>query len=132
MKSSQCYDSSEIINSIGLENCFFCFDCADSTNLMFCKGVIDSDYQIFNKPVTKRQFDLFAQQYKEFMIYSLAFAQHWPNQSAIAESPFITSNFKLWYEPIPDGIWQWVKTLPGYNPTILYSITMNETFLKEI
>ena len=132
MKATQCYDSCEIIKCDALDNCHFCLDCADSTNLMFCKDIGNIDYQIFNKPVTKRQFDLFVRQYKEFMFYSLAFTKNWPNFSAIAESPVIESNFKLWYERIPDTFWQWVRTLPGYDPTILYTITMNENFLKEI
>ena len=132
MKSSQCYDSSEIIKSNGLDNCHFCLDCADSTNLMCCNDIGNADYQIFNKPVTKRQFDLFMRQYNDFMAISFAFVPYWPNQSAIVEEPVITSNFKLWYELIPDGVWKWVRTLPGYDPSILYTITMNETFLKEI
>jgi hypothetical protein len=51
---------------------------------------------------------------------------------AAGHMPHIFENFKLWYQPISEKFWQWVRTLPYYNSTILYSITMNETFLKEI
>jgi hypothetical protein len=99
---------------------------------MFCQNVSNEEYQIFNHSVNQRQYELFEKQYKEFMTEFLAFAHSWPNESAIAEMPHIFENFKLWYQPISGKIWQWVRTLPGYDPTILYSITMNETFLKEI
>ena len=129
--SMLCFDCSEIIRSKSLENCFFCFDCTDSTNLMFCKGLENSEYCIFNKPVGKRQFDLFVRQYKDFMNDMLAFAREWPNESARSESPFIRINFKLWYDPISKEFWKWARTLPHFDSMLLYSITMNQDFLND-
>lgn len=127
--SMLCFDCSEVVDSKSLENCFFCFDCMDSTNLMFCNGLKNSEYCIFNKPIGKRQFDLFARQYRDFMTDMLAFAREWPNESAKAEAPFIHMNFKLWYDPISKEFWKWVRTLPNFDSMMVYNMTMLPDFL---
>ena len=40
------------------------------------------------------------------------------------------NNFSKFYENLQDDFWQWVKTLPNYNPEVLYSITFNSALLE--
>lgn len=130
--SKQCFDSSEIIGGHNLENCFFCSECADSKNLLFCQDLKGVEYHIFNKPVTKRQFDLFVNQYKELMQEELLFVEEWPEDSAKIENPKINTNFREWYLYIMSEFWQWARTLPNYDPMLLYRITFDPNFLNEI
>ena len=39
------------------------------------------------------------------------------------------NNFSKFFEDLPNDFWQWVKTLPNYDPEILYSMTFNPTLL---
>lgn len=131
-RGAQCFDSSEITGGRNLENCFFCLECADSKNLLFCRGLTGVEYHIFNKPVSKRQFDLFCNQYKELMHYLFIFAEEWPEDSAKSEAPALNARFTRWYESIDEEFWQWARTLPNYDPMVLYTITFNPNFLNEI
>ena len=48
----------------------------------------------------------------------------------ITSENLITSQinkFSEFFENLPDDFWQWVKTLPNYDPEILYSMTFNST-----
>jgi hypothetical protein len=130
MRSEQCFDCSEIIQSKNLENCYFCNKCLNSKFLMFCNEISDAEYHIFNKPVTKRQFELFARQYKDFMKEELTFVSSWPNETLIEIMPELLVNFSQWYSSIPSKFWKWARTLPNYDPMLLYTITMNPSFLK--
>lgn len=129
--SAHCFSCSELVRGMRLEDCHFCVDCADSKNLMFCKGLNGAEYCIFNTPVGQKQYELFARQYTKFMTVDFAFAQYWPNFTAIAEMPSIRHNFGKWFEGFDDKIWKWVRTLPNYNPLFMYEFTMNKKFLEE-
>jgi hypothetical protein len=126
----QCVDSSEIVNGQGLEGCHFCVDCANSKFLMFCYGISNEQYMIFNKPVSQRLYDLFARQYSDFMTEFLTFAQVWPEETLIETFPYINYNFSKWYASISKKFWNWVKTLPGYDASIIYSLTFDPQFLN--
>jgi hypothetical protein len=97
---------------------------------MFCFNVSNEQYQIFNKPVSPRLYEMFSRQYNDFMTEFLAFAPLWPEETLIESYPYISYNFSNWYSPISKEFWNWAKTLPGYDDSILYSITMNPMFLK--
>jgi hypothetical protein len=60
---------------------------------MFCNGLQNAEYCIFNKPVNKQRFDLFLQQYNSFMTTELAFSPHWPNYCLVETLPKITADF---------------------------------------
>ena len=134
-RSQDVFDSSEIIDSSGVTGSHFCNKCSNITNCMFCFGLSDAEYHIFNKPVTKARFELFEQQYKRFMNsefdIELNFIKgDWPECLVTGIVPTNTV-FNVWYEPISDKFWKWVKTLPGYNAMALYNQTMLPRFILE-
>ena len=48
------------------------------------------------------------------------------------ENPKINTNFREWYLYIMSEFWQWARTLPNYDPMLLYRITFDPNFLNEI
>ena len=39
-------------------------------------------------------------------------------------------NFSKFFENLSSDFWQWTKTLPNYDPEILYSMTFNQGLLQ--
>jgi hypothetical protein len=62
----------------------------------------------------------------------LLFVEEWPEDSAKIENPKINTNFREWYLYIMSEFWQWARTLPNYDPMLLYRITFDPIFLNEI
>lgn len=123
-ESTDIYNSSEIIHCNGVTNSYFCSDCSSITNCMFCSGLTDAEYYIFNKPVTKERFEIFALQYQKLLNTELAFIPQWPEDLTRSFLLKPQGNFGKWYEPIPDKFWKWAKTLPGYDEMFIYEMTM--------
>lgn len=127
--SKNIFNSSEIIKCEDVTDSYFCQECKNIKHCMFCVGLEDAEYYLFNKPVDKNRFELFLQQYKRFMQDHLAFAPSWPKNMIADCAVSITPKFDEWYKPISEKFWKWAETLPGFDPMLLYNITMNSQFL---
>ena len=68
--SNTVFDSSEIIKSKMVSSSHFCQDCTNIDHCMFCEGLSDAKYFIFNQPVDPNNYELFEKQYKKYMINS--------------------------------------------------------------
>lgn len=123
-ESSNVFSSSEIIKSKDITNSYFCQNCINVRNSMFCFGISDAEYHIFNQPVDKERFELFVQQYNRLMNVQLAFSQEWKENLIGEYRPLITQKFDDWYKPIPQKFWKWVRTLPNFDSMLIYDITM--------
>jgi hypothetical protein len=126
-RSQDVFDSTEIFDSEGATNSHFCGKCHDIKNCLFCYGLSNAEYHIFNKPVTKERFDLFVKQYKRLMEcdydVELRFVKDgWPKNLASGVVP-ICATSNVWFEAIPDKFWKWAKTIPGYDEMMLYEMT---------
>lgn len=129
LQSNNVFSSSEIIRSENVENSFFCQDCKNIKNCMFCFGLTDAEYYVFNQPVGKSKFELFVAQYKKLMEGELAFVTEWPQDLLKGYGPVPVYRFDKWFYPVPEKLWKWSNTLPGYTKEKLYQTTMLPYFL---
>lgn len=129
-ESNDVFDSSEILFCDNVTNSNFCYDCNAIENCLFCAGLKDVEYHIFNKPVDKRRFDLIAAQYKKYMSAQLRFVSVWPDGLSKSELELPTRKFDEWFMTIDDKFWSWARTIPGYEDIILYRMTMLQRFMK--
>jgi hypothetical protein len=98
---------------------------------MFCIGLEDAEYCLFNKQIDKNLFDLLEKQYLRYMTELLDFVRDWPVDSVGKLNTKATEKFDDWYHPIPDRFWKWARTIPNFDPMILYNITMIPEILLE-
>lgn len=124
--SNNIVDCHSIWNSSNLTNCGFCFDCENMTNALFCSNAKDSEYYLFNKPIDKARFDMIYSQYKRYSSLWMTLTDGWPIKR---DYPRKLYDYRKHTANIPESFWAWVKTLPGYDPMVLYSITFNPRFL---
>ena len=98
---------------------------------MFCWGLSDSEYCIFNKKVEKEFYELFEKQYKKHLNCELNFVENWPEQLIKPLSCSLNKVFARWYSTLPTSFLQWVKTLPNCDVMALYDITMLPDILSD-
>ena len=91
---------------------------------MFCDGLEDAEYHLFNKPVDKKYYELFEKQYLKYLTEALDFVREWPEDMIVTASVTPTRKFDDWYHPISPRFWKWVRTLPGFDSMLVYNITM--------
>lgn len=115
--------------SSDIENCAFLTDCALLANCAFCSGLSGEEYHVFNKPITKQQFDIIMKQLSSILKQYRANYVDW-NEEVIESSPSLFPNGEH-HIYLPKEFWEWVKNVPGYDPRILYQITANHELLNE-
>lgn len=125
------FDSSEIVKCVSVSECHFCTDCENLKNSMFCYGFGNAEYCIFNMPIDKNRYEMISKQYNKFLTELLDFIREWPENIATNRHGAPTKKFDDWYHPISEKFWKWVRTLPGYDPILLYNITMLPNILLD-
>lgn len=110
-------NSAFIAKSSGLEFC------------MFCANLQNKRYYLFNKPINeedylkiKTELDLFLQKFES------NYLEHWYEVGEMPWRPPKLLLQKFHYQKLSDEFWEWVQTLPGYRPELLYRITLNPFF----
>lgn len=131
LSSNNIFCSSEIIRSNNVENSYFCLDCENIKNCLFCFGLKDAEYHVFNQPVGKAKFELFVSQYKKLIEEELCFVTEWPEELVGAYGPIAVHRFDKWFYSIPEKLWKWLTTLPGYDKEKMYQNTMLPSFLVD-
>ena len=129
MDSTNVVDGHTIWRSKDLTNCGFCFDCANLTNSLFCLNTENGEYLLFNKPIDKVRFEIINKQFRRYASAHSDMTTGWTENIHGADATKI-NNFRKNTENIPEVFWSWVKTLPGYDSMIMYSITFNPQFLN--
>ena len=119
-------DSNGIWHSENLTGCGFCANCKDLTNSLFCQGLNGGEYFLFNKQIDKTRFDMIAKQYKKYAP-EFCLTEEWTDD--FGNVPAARYDYRKHFEKVTEFFWAWVKTLPGYDPSIIYSITFNPRFL---
>lgn len=122
---TNCYD---IRNSLNLQDCAACADCSDSQHLLFCQGIQNSEYMLFNKPIAKEQFDIIRRQYQRYAPLTTVM-EPWPPYSK--EAPHTINHYGKQYEATSESFWRWVATLPNYDPFVLYQVTFRRELLTK-
>ena len=104
----------------------FIADCDNLKNCLFCCLVDNNEYLLFNKPIDPDQFDMIMKQMKSLLGgWRPEFVKgEWPKETIPLDSPQIQRNVIKQFAGLPEQFWRWVKTLPEYDPSILYYITL--------
>ena len=118
------FDSSEIVDCNTVFNSHFCKRCKNIKFCLFCEGIENAEYYIFNQPFTKEIFELIAKQYHEHFTECLDFVQEWPSKLLSSNFTPIICKFDTWYHSLSKTFWRWVITVPGFDSMIMYNITL--------
>lgn len=120
-ETKQIKDSYFISGSKNLDHCLFCF------------GIENQNYQLFNKTIDEIEYTMMVKQLK-FVLedWEPEFVKDnfWPQGTIPLDAPILQRNAVKQWGGIPDKFWQWIKTLPGYDASILYSITYNSNLIN--
>jgi hypothetical protein len=125
-RSENVVDSNGIWDSNSITHCGFCANCKNLTNSLFCHGLVDGEYYLFNKQIDKFRFDMIAKQYKKYAP-EFQLTEDWADN--FGNIPAARYDYRKHFEKVTDSFWAWVQTLPGYDPSIIYSITFDPRFL---
>ena len=101
--------------------------CDNLKNALFCQGIKDGEYLLFNKPIDQVRYEMIAKQFKKYMP-SISLTDEWKHR--FGELPRVNHDFRKHTSKIPAKFWDWVKTLPGYDASIIYSLTFDPQFLN--
>ena len=110
----------------------FITDCRNLKNCLFCAYIENGEYLLFNKPIDPDQFDMIMNQMKSLLAeWRPEFIKgEWPKETVPLDAPQIQRNIIKQFAGLPEQFWRWVKTLPEYNPSILYSITFQAKMIS--
>lgn len=125
-RSSNIMECMAIINSHNLTDCGYCADCKNLKNALFCQGIADGEYMLFNKPIDKARFEVI---YKQFKKFSPRIQLTEPWKRIYGQTPRVNYNYRKHHAGISIGFWRWVRTLPNFDPMTMYSITFDPQFL---
>lgn len=109
---------------------------ANSSNLsksLFCFGANGGEYMLFNKKIELIDYEFISGQLKTMLgdwTPELVKGKCWPTYAIPLDMPQIQRNVYKQFASFPENLIRWIKTLPGYDQTIMYSITLNTEFLK--
>lgn len=124
-------------NSIGvlgkkdLLSCFVSNSCfiANSAQVdksLFCYDLQDRSLCLFNKEITEEQYIHYKEELLKFLKgFSFEFLVNVPSAENFPAIPMLeeTNNY---FKRLPIEFLEWVKTLPGYDETILFDILKNK------
>lgn len=134
INSSGVTDSTNIVHchtiwrSCNLTDCGLCFNCTNLTNSLFCLNAENGEYLLFNKPIDKMRFEMIFKQFHKYASTPSTMTKGWEDGVYYTEAQKIT-DFRQHTKSLPSVFWEWVKTLPGYDPMIMYSITFREELI---
>ena len=118
------------LSSARVSDSAFIDNCEDIDHCLFCTGIKDKKYLLFNKPIDPKQFELIRKQMTRILDnWSTCLVYEWPEATVNIEKPRLIRNAEKQYQNLPDTFWRWVKTLPGYDPEILYAITYSKELI---
>ena len=144
VNSTSVFNASTVINSSfvsnilplgskNIRNSHFISDCSNLKNCLFCHGIADGEYLIFNQPISQEEYEMFVIQLQQILKRTeLQLTKNgWAADQVSLDAPNIQYNIILQYSALPEIFWRWVKTLPNYDPMILYNITMQPHLLTD-
>ena len=115
-----------------IKDCRFIMECNNLKRSLFCYKISDGEYMIFNKQVDAADYELIVKQLDKILAEyeaEVVVNGEWPCHTIPLDVPKTQRNIIKQYGQLPSSFWRWVKTLPGYNPFILYAITYNRELI---
>lgn len=137
--SNSVFKSKEVFDSIGVASCkniknvIFSTNCEKCMDIMFSFGLIGEENCIFNKTVPQKTFKEIKENFINLFpsinlkLFSLNETLPTANQKGYQ----IYQNYQDHYKFLPKEFYDFLKTLPNYDPIILYTLTLNPTFLYD-
>ena len=128
--SSFIIDSCDIIKSSGVDNSIYVFNsesidesqmilnCRALKNCAFCSNLEDKEFHLFNKPIKEKTMKMIQAQFVELFNRELKVKEGMDFMYNIHLNTFSSIQSDLF--------WEWVKTLPGYDEIIMYSLTIDK------
>lgn len=138
--SSSVVNADQVINSAfvsglapstskNINDSYFIFDCENVSNCLFCSGIKDKEFYLFNKPINQKYYENIAKQAQEFAKEESLLLAHWKTEDMIIPEPRLVKNMAMYYSNMSEDFWEWVKSLPNYDPMVLYNITFDGALL---
>lgn len=93
---------------------------------LFCFGIENQSYQLFNQPIDEIEYKMIIRQMESILRDwepELVKENYWPEKTIPIDTPTLQRHAGKQWASLPDRFWQWVKTLPGYDSGIMYSLT---------
>lgn len=116
-----------------IKNSAFINHCSDLDHCLFCHGIEGGEYLLFNKKISPQEYEMIKMQMDGMLrghCLELVKYNEWPGYQVPLDLPIINRNIAEQFQELPEAFWRWVKTLPGYDPMIMYGITMQGNLLK--
>ena len=111
-----------------IKNSHFISDCQNIKYCLFCREISDAEFMIFNKKIDQLDYENILKQLDNILKdweMELVVNNQWPENTIPITPPIIQRNIIKQYANLPDTFWRWIKTLPYYDPQVIYSITYN-------
>ena len=110
--TSKITDSMFINNCYNLKNCLFCSEAQNDENLLFNQKIDPAQIEMIKKQLTSILKEWKPKLYQE----------DWEEEIVPFNAPKLERNLGVMFSELPDRFWDWIKTLPGYDPNILFAI----------
>jgi hypothetical protein len=94
---------------------------------LFCEGINDGEYLLFNKPIDATRYQMIVKQFYRYLP-EIHLTDKWKRD--FGNLPHPNYDYRKHTKDIPAKFWAWVRTLPGYDASVLYSITFDPQFLN--
>lgn len=114
-------ESNGVFGSKNIQNSNFIRNCENLSNCLFCYGLNDEEYCIFNKKVGKTFYDAAIKQMQ------MVFKGPLPILIQQNEYGQFQKNIdpRTYFDEQSELFWKWAQRLPNFDRDILFSITMN-------
>ena len=116
-----------------VKDSMFITDCVGVKKCLFCAGLQNKEYMLFNKSIDPDEFALIENQLKNILSGWQAelVKDGWPVGKIPLDSPQIQRNTLRQFAQLPEKFWRWVKTLPNYDSMVLYAVTFQANLITE-
>lgn len=126
-------DSQIIRKSSDMSRCVFCANCKGLRDAMFCTDQnTDTKFLLFNKPVEEVHFKNILNVFKRLAPDTeLNLISDWQPEFLAPTVPQVVYDVRRHYSTMSQKFMKWLRTLPNYDPHIMYQLTYLPEFVKE-
>ncbi len=117
---------SYVKSSSQINSCHVIDNCVNLRNSLFCYGLRDKEYYLFNRPIEKEHYELILEQFEDIVRNIQLPIIIYDDENNTIQRKY---NLHKIYDVMPENFWEWVATLPNYDPKVLYDITFHDSLL---
>lgn len=117
-------NSAGILDSSYIKESYFLSGCFKMRNSIFCSYMDNKEYCLFNKAISQETYENVLMQLQKFVTFPLRMIEKVNHYRA---TPIL--NISRLFNDFPANFWKWVKTLPNYDPLLLYGLTFHDGLL---